>query len=110
MRRNTVRVIQVSTTLSNSRVASFGDALISQMEVRSWKEHRSTLIQLTINGQAETVPGDLGSVEDLLRWLGVRSDRVAVELNKKLIRRRDWNQTSVASGSQVEIVEFVGGG
>ena len=68
------------------------------------------MIQLTINGQAETVPCDLGSVEDLLRWLGIRSDRVAVELNRMLIRRRDWNQTSVPSGSQVEIVEFVGGG
>ncbi len=46
----------------------------------------------------------------LLEWLKVSSDRVAVELNKSIVRKRDWEQTPVPSGSQVEIVEFVGGG
>ena len=68
------------------------------------------LVQLTINGKQEVVPADLGSVEDLLRWLGVRSDRVAVEVNKILVRKRDWQQTAISGGSQIEIVEFVGGG
>jgi thiamine biosynthesis protein ThiS len=33
-----------------------------------------------------------------------------VELNKTLIRKRDWSATTISQGSQVEIVEFVGGG
>jgi thiamine biosynthesis protein ThiS len=33
-----------------------------------------------------------------------------VELNKSIVRKRDWDATLVTGGSQVEVVEFVGGG
>jgi len=49
-------------------------------------------------------------VAELLAWLGIAADRVAVELNKAIVRRRDWQQALVPGGSQLEIVEFVGGG
>jgi len=55
------------------------------------------------------VPPDQ-SVSTLLAWLHIPADRVAVELNKKIVRKRDWEQTAVLSASQLEIVEFVGGG
>jgi thiamine biosynthesis protein ThiS len=66
-------------------------------------------IQVTINGEPKAVPPDQ-SVAALLNWLAIASDRVAVELNKSLVRKRDWQQTTVVHGSQIEIVEFVGGG
>ena len=66
-------------------------------------------IQITINGEPKAVPPDQ-SVAALLSFLSISSDRVAVELNKALVSKRDWQQTPVPSGSQVEIVEFVGGG
>ena len=47
---------------------------------------------------------------ELLAWLGVAAERVAVELNKAIVRRRDWQQALVTGGAQIEIVEFVGGG
>jgi thiamine biosynthesis protein ThiS len=50
------------------------------------------------------------TVAELLEWLEVACDRVAVELNKSIVRKRDWRQTVVSGGSQLEIVEFVGGG
>lgn len=68
------------------------------------------MVELRINGELKTVPPDLSSITELLEWLGIKSDRVAVELNKQLVRKRDWHQTAVPGGSQVEIVEFVGGG
>ncbi len=46
----------------------------------------------------------------LLDWLKIGSDRVAVELNKSIVRKRDWERTLLSDGSQIEIVEFVGGG
>jgi thiamine biosynthesis protein ThiS len=49
-------------------------------------------------------------VAALLAWLGVAGERVAVELNRAIVRKRDWESTVVPDGSQVEIVEFVGGG
>jgi len=62
-----------------------------------------------VNGQPQRVPPGL-SVASLLAHLEIRSDRVAVELNKILIRKRDWNQTPVEDQARLEIVEFVGGG
>jgi thiamine biosynthesis protein ThiS len=49
-------------------------------------------------------------VAALLACLELPSERVAVELNKSIVRKRDWEKTTVANGSQIEIVEFVGGG
>jgi sulfur carrier protein len=66
-------------------------------------------INVFINGQVkEVLPGQ--SVAALLDSLDICPDRVAVELNKSIVRKRDWSSTTVPNGSQIEIVEFVGGG
>ena len=70
---------------------------------------QSPTIEVTVNGEPKTVPPGQ-SVSQLLDTLAIGSDRVAVELNKILVRKSDWQQTTVVHGSQVEIVEFVGGG
>ncbi len=62
-----------------------------------------------INGEPEQIAADQ-SVASLLESLNIGLDRVAVELNKTIVRKRDWAATTVADGSQLEIVEFVGGG
>lgn len=67
------------------------------------------VIQVHINGQPREIPREQ-SVAALLGWLKVGSDRVAVELNKSIVRKRDWEHTAVPGGSEIEIVEFVGGG
>lgn len=66
-------------------------------------------ILIFVNGQQQEVPAEQ-SVTALLQRLEVASDRVAVEVNKTLVRKRDWEQTKVPGGAQIEIVEFVGGG
>lgn len=66
-------------------------------------------IGITINGESKQVPGDQ-SVAGLLRHLQIQADRVAVELNKSIVRKRDWEQTAITEGAHLEIVEFVGGG
>lgn len=66
-------------------------------------------IRVTLNGQAMDVPAHQ-SVAALLSCLKVASERVAVELNRSIVRKRDWDRTAVPNGSQIEIVEFVGGG
>ena len=70
---------------------------------------QATPIEVLVNGERREVPPEQ-SVSALLKWLQIPSERVAVELNKKLVRKRDWDQTVVPHASQVEIVEFVGGG
>lgn len=65
--------------------------------------------QIRVNGEPHEVPEGF-SVAELLTLLGLPSDRVAVELNKTLVRKRDWARTSIPNGAQLEVVEFVGGG
>jgi sulfur carrier protein len=70
---------------------------------------KAQLIEVIINGEQREVPAHQ-SVSALLDWLKIDSQRVAIEVNKTLVRRRDWDATTVSNGSQLEIVEFVGGG
>jgi sulfur carrier protein len=69
----------------------------------------SRIIEVTVNGERREVPAG-HSVIALLELLNIASDRVAIELNKTLIRKRDWSHTVVPDSSRIEIVEFVGGG
>jgi sulfur carrier protein len=69
----------------------------------------SKTIQIVLNGEARSVPEGL-SVLDLLLDLGVDPERVAVELNRSIVRQPDWRQRMVELGAQIEIVQFVGGG
>ena len=69
----------------------------------------SQSIPVTINGEIRRVSDNL-TVESLLAELQIHSDRVAIELDKAIVRKRDWAHTLISTGSQLEIVEFVGGG
>lgn len=69
----------------------------------------SELLNVFVNGEPRQVPSD-STVASLLKWLKLPSERVAVELNKSIVRKRDWQETPISGGAQVEIVEFVGGG
>lgn len=66
-------------------------------------------ICISVNGEPKNVPSGL-SVTSLLEWLQVASERVAVEMNRSIVRKRDWQQTPVPEAAHIEIVEFVGGG
>ena len=69
----------------------------------------SGLINVQVNGEPRRVPSRQ-SVAALLVWLELPSERVAVELDKAIVRKRDWGATQVEGGACIEIVEFVGGG
>jgi thiamine biosynthesis protein ThiS len=64
---------------------------------------------IQVNGEARNVEGPL-SVGSLIQQLGMKPDRVAIELNRQIVRRDAWAQTQLREGDRVEIVHFVGGG
>jgi thiamine biosynthesis protein ThiS len=66
-------------------------------------------ITLEINGELRTVPPP-DNLQALLTHLGIEPDRVAVELNRRIVRRGAWASTPVAESDRIEIVQFVGGG
>jgi thiamine biosynthesis protein ThiS len=65
--------------------------------------------QIRVNGEPREVPIGL-TLLDLLRFLEVDPERVAVELNRKIVRQPEWSGTAVSDGAVIEIVQFVGGG
>jgi thiamine biosynthesis protein ThiS len=66
-------------------------------------------IEATVNGERLQIPEEL-TVAQLLRRLGVRAERVAVERNGAVVKRALYDDEKVASGDVLEIVTFVGGG
>lgn len=66
-------------------------------------------IEVTVNGQPKRVRRGL-NVTGLLEALGVEGSRVAVELNRAIVRKPEWESAIVSEGAKIEIVWFVGGG
>ncbi len=65
-------------------------------------------MKLTINGQQQDSAST--TLAQLIERLGMKQDRVAVELNRNIIPRDQWAGTNLTEGDQLEIVHFVGGG
>ncbi len=66
-------------------------------------------MNIMVNGEAKTLDDD-GTISDLLASLELPSTRVAVEVNKQLVRRAEHAEHKLSDGDSVEIVTFVGGG
>jgi sulfur carrier protein len=65
-------------------------------------------MKIIVNGREQTfAPITLAL---LIEQLGMKQDRVAVEVNRNIVPRAEWTATNLAEGDQLEIVHFVGGG
>ncbi len=78
-------------------------------------------IKLTINGEVREVPGDVPAklpgdapreltLSALLTHLELTAAHVAVERNREIVPRDQWNATQILEGDKLEIVHLVGGG
>ena len=66
-------------------------------------------MKLQVNGAEREFPPSM-SLATLLEQLGMKQDRVAVELNHDIVARDRWPETTLSEGDRLEIVHFVGGG
>jgi sulfur carrier protein len=66
-------------------------------------------MELFLNGERKSVDG-VRTLTQLVEHLGMKGDRVAVELNREIVSRDQWAQTELNEGDRLEIVHFVGGG
>jgi thiamine biosynthesis protein ThiS len=64
---------------------------------------------LHINGEEREFPDGL-TVAALVAQLGMKPDRVAVELNLEIVPRSGWESATLKNGDKLEVVHFVGGG
>jgi sulfur carrier protein len=66
-------------------------------------------MQLKLNGEIRDVP-EGATVAALLAHLGVKAQRVAVEVNEAVVTKDRYETHALRAGDAVEIVAFVGGG
>jgi sulfur carrier protein len=64
---------------------------------------------IKINGEDKTIPINL-TIDNLLKHLSINPQRVAVEVNMEVVKKKDYNSFQINEGDMIEIVNFVGGG
>ncbi len=69
----------------------------------------SSRMQVRLNGELREIP-DGSSVAGLLAHLGVKAQRVAVEVNENVVTKDRYDTHVIGAGDSIEIVAFVGGG
>jgi len=67
-------------------------------------------MKLQINGEERTFEAPVPTLAALVESLGMKSDRVAIELNREIVPRDRWSDTALREGDKLEVVQFVGGG
>jgi sulfur carrier protein len=70
------------------------------------KEH--TWMKLIVNGEHYLTETD--TLAKLLEELEIVPERVAVEVNLMVIKRKDFGDCRLKDGDSIEVVYFVGGG
>lgn len=66
-------------------------------------------MQVRINGASAEIESNL-TIEGLLNNLNIDPQRVAVEINLNIVKKKDYPQRLLKEGDNIEIVHFVGGG
>ena len=66
-------------------------------------------MRVEINGEIREVPADL-NLQALLEHLSLPTKRVAVELNRTVVRRSEWETRPITEDDRIEVIHLVGGG
>lgn len=65
-------------------------------------------MRLIVNG--ESIDSAAATLGALLGELKLMRERVAVEINLRIISKKDYDTCLISDGDRIEIVNFVGGG
>jgi sulfur carrier protein len=66
-------------------------------------------LRISLNGESKELE-EGATLLALVEALSLAPERVAVELNREVVRRADWPRVTLEEGDRVEVVHFVGGG
>ena len=65
-------------------------------------------MKVFVNGELREL--EISTLAELITELDLPVARIAIELNREVVRRSDWGSTMLKDGDRIEIVHFVGGG
>jgi thiamine biosynthesis protein ThiS len=66
-------------------------------------------MKIFLNGKSEEIENEMSLLE-LLKRKNIRPEVVTVEVNEKMIDRKDYQTTIIKEGDKIELVFFMGGG
>ena len=66
-------------------------------------------IKITVNGKQMQIIPKL-SIRNLITKLKMPLNKIAIELNKKIIDKKRISKIQLKKGDKIEIVHFIGGG
>lgn len=66
-------------------------------------------MRIQINGKDKEIQ-DNSTILNLLEHLGQHPQKVAVEVNREIIKRDRYSHHHLQQGDEIEILQFVGGG
>ena len=66
-------------------------------------------MQVIVNGEPLHVEPGI-SVLALLNQLALGPSRVAIELDRHIVKASEWLKTGLSDGARIEIAQFAGGG
>ena len=68
-----------------------------------------TKIKILLNGESREVP-EAFSIKELFKFLELSEKHCAVEINKEIIFKTNWDKRLLINEDKVEIVRAIGGG
>jgi sulfur carrier protein len=68
-----------------------------------------SLINIVLNGENKQVEAGM-FLSNLLLSLNLSADKIAVEINKNVVRKKDWDSININDADKIEVIHFVGGG
>lgn len=80
-----------------------------QLSLTAMPDTSALHITIIVNGETrEVAEGE--TIAGLVCLLELDPERLAIELDRRIIKRAEWASMHLAPGAQLEIVQFVGGG
>lgn len=67
------------------------------------------IMTITLNGEKKQMPDGI-TVIALLEFLKIQRQRVAVELNREIVKKDLYGTTAIKEGDSLEVVSFMAGG
>lgn len=67
------------------------------------------MVSIVLNGERREIAAKM-TLDEFLEHFELPLRRVAVEVNREVIRRGLWPETPIKDGDRIEVVHFVGGG
>jgi thiamine biosynthesis protein ThiS len=69
-------------------------------------------LTIVLNGHTRVFEAleESSTLEDIVKELDLKGDRIAVEHNGEIAARQNWGEVRLGNNDRLEIVHFVGGG